>query len=347
MATDQQNTEKLTFRVLNEEECDRYELFSNHSINIINRYDYIYDCRTFGELLTTINSHIIKGNKIYTGWISTSKDLINTIEAYAYLYPNPYAERTLFTLVKGYSNTSIYKDKITEELLSKLINCFKMYGNIYELAKENEQIQQCKKIIEYLKQINIKEFSKIILDLSSYENYFALQNLGLITNSKGLPLSTNNSTAPNYTNSAKEVLVYKEIPNSSVIFCSPLVMDLFYIYLREQQCYQMIQLIRSKVEYSIRNNILLQGLTEEENKLYKEHYKNNKTLYSILDSAIFKENNEIEYLISLKESLLKKICLNLKISVFDVKTFEKNNAYSYEKSYLTNVKEKVLKLKQM
>lgn len=329
----------LTYRVLNNEECLNYDIFGYNGYSIINRNQYLSGSKNLNQLSSTVNSHIIHGNTIYTDWISTSKNLIATIENYGYSEYNM-EERPYLAIIKGHAKTNIELDDKSNTVISGMINMLKQYKNILEQYSNNKNIIEILNYIETIKQIDLREFNKIILDCSTYEDYFALQELGLITNCNGEKLSINNTTAPNYAQSKEEVLVYKEIQNRNVLFAQPLIMDLLYVYLRDKTIYQVseseyyleIKLIFMKVEQMLKENLIMNILSKEERMLYNYHYRSQESLLLIKDNKCFGDK-DMNYLIDLKESLLSKICFSLNIRKFDNELFHKNNNYSYEKEY--------------
>lgn len=307
MSLDIENTKKLTFRVLNQEECNKYDSYKYDGSNdyVISREKYIrhLGIKKLGDITRTVNSHVVSGNAYITNWISTSKDLINTLQKYAYedIEYNHDILRPYLAIIKNHASSAL-ELKPKNGMPAERIDFAKLQSSVEGAKVENLPIASLNK----MKEAPLDIFSKIVFDCSTREKYVALQELEFIMNKNGSHCKMNNQTSINYAEANKEVLVNGKIDNSAIIFGSPLYADLLYVYSRYNTSFDVIRGLQCVI------------------RKFEDAKDKSKCIPLLADF-------DIDYYIELKESMLRKICNNIELQMPFLKNINKPTYYSYEK----------------
>lgn len=259
----------FSFRVLNKDDLMNIK----NDIEIMAKNKIRKD-ELLRRALILVPSHLQAGSKNKYPWISISNDFTTVVNRYCIPYLSGSDE--------DFSN--IRRDYIA---------VFKDYEKTYINNSLNQNLLN---LNLDLSRIPIKEFGKVVLDLSSDDKRLECQKAGLLFNVKGEMYDPNISRKPKaapgykYARNSKELLALNEIPFDNVFsILDPLEIDLVYGMYSENSFLNLEEVVNKNLSLINYDNIR-ERLNGEEKVFFEEFYVEKKFMIQILEE-ILKSNN--------------------------------------------------------
>lgn len=243
-----------TFRVLRDDELDNKQHIAAKG--------QFGGAKSLKKLLSTVNSHVIKGRREDSPWISISSDFLRDVERYNMPLRGHNETRNRMAILTGLDKTIILPKK--------------GYNPTYPLLD-----------------MPVYGFDKIVLDYSTADSVNEIKKNGLAVNVKG-EVTRNYSRTHAYSQHDKELLVFDKIPAKNIeMILTPLDIDILYAIIASGICesqdeavgwylYSLLPMVHSDPE--------MFGLTEIEALLFRQFYGENKHLVTVA-TEILRENS--------------------------------------------------------